>query len=498
MAFFPAHCWLLAPPAIGLWFALVVGQQWRRAALMGYAYGIGFNAVAIHWAAVLGWAVLLVFVAWLAIWQALTAVAIALTKRWGIALGVGAACWMAGEWLCARWPFGGFGWTRLGYAMVDTPIDGLFPLISVGGLSLICVGVAALLAMVITWASTWRRQPLALRLALLISLALLVVLALVFSAIGRSYQPSVDQRQIRVAVIQGNVPGKGIDALGPRYTVERNHLAQTIILAAEVATGRQPRPDFVVWPENSTATDPSSDPVTTALINQAVDIIGVPILVGAIVDGPGDGQRQTVGLWWGTDHQVTARYAKRNLVPFGEWVPFKDALVKIIPVLAKTGATSVPGTTIGVLDVTVDDQRLRIGDLICFEVSYDQTVDQIILGDDLVGGAQIVALQTSNAMFTGSDQMIQQDAITRARAMETRRDILIATTNSLAGLVDAQGQVVDQASLETADDLVFTVHTSSAVTPAVAGRSWFDLLGVVAPLLAAGLSVIIKRRRHSD
>jgi len=302
---------------------------------------------------------------------------------------------------------------------------------------------------------------------------------------------------VTVAVVQGNVPGAGVDALGPMYTVENNHLAQTIRLAAQIRTGVVPQPDFVAWPENSTATDTTRDARTIGIIHLALDLVGVPILVGAISRGPGPDERQTVGLWWTPDRGVTASYAKRNLVPFGEWVPFRSFLVPLIPELEYVGAQSVPGTTPGVLPVEAGGAPLRVGDLICFEVSYDDTVDDMLRGDATTGGgAEITLVQTSNAMFTGSDQMAQQDRITRIRAMEARREILIATTNSLAGLVDAHGRVVYEAKLRTSDVQVFTVPTRSTLTPAIAYRGVFDLAVVLLPLLAgAGVAIVQARRR---
>ncbi|MDR0285455.1 MAG: apolipoprotein N-acyltransferase, partial [Propionibacteriaceae bacterium] len=317
--------------------------------------------------------------------------------------------------------------------------------------------------------------------------------------LARGYNPPADGRTVTVAVVQGNVPGAGIDALGPRYTVENNHLAETIILAARIRAGEVAQPDFVVWPENSTATDPLTDQKTAGLIATALDLAGVPVLVGAIVDGPGADERQTVGLWWTADG-ITARYNKRNLVPFGEWVPLRSLLTKLVPDLQYVGRQSVPGTTPGVLGVEVAGEPLRLGDLICFEVAYDDTVDEMLRGDDSTGGgAQVVAVQTSNAMFTGTDQMAQQDRITRIRALEAHREILVATTNSLAGLIDARGTIVYEASLRTADAQVFTVPARTTLTPAIAGRGWIDLASVVLPLVAgAGVGVVTRRRGIMD
>ena len=513
LGFAPFNWWWIAPICLAALVVVLIRSTPKVGLLRGYLFGWGFNAVSVHWVAVLGLPVLGVFVTWLAVWYALVGLAVSLTRKtpvWGF---VGAATWMAAEWASARWPFGGYGWGRLAYTSVDSPLNGLFPFISVTGVSLVVVSTGFLLAWVVNrWLLSRETRPSghnrtapasptagqtvpaphpALRGPIVTTAAVIVVCAVTGLSL-RSYDPAPDTRQVTAAVVQGNVPGRGIDALGPIYTVENNHLAETIILAAKIRTGQFTQPDFVIWPENSTASDPYSQK-TTQIIDAAVDIARAPIFVGAITDGPGEDERQTVGIWWTADG-ATATYAKRNLVPFGEWVPFRSVMIKLVPEVRYVGAQSVPGTAPGVLDVEAGGQGLRIGDLICFEVAYDTTVDQMLIGDAATGGgAQVVMVQTSNAMFTGSDQMDQQDAITRIRAMESRREILVATTNSLAGLIDSHGNIVYEAQPRTSDARVFTVPTRTQITPAIAYRGLFDLASVLLPLL--GCAVLLVRER---
>ena len=160
----------------------------------------------------------------------------------------------------------------------------------------------------------------------------------------------------------------------------------------------------------------------------------MPILVGAVMQGPGPGERQTSALWWDPERGVLARYDKRNLVPFGEWIPLRDWLLPRLPVLRQVGAQSVPGTRPGVLQVGAGGRPVVVGVVLCFELAYDQTVQ-----DTLTGGAQVSVVQSNNATYGGTGQVQQQFAITRARAMESRREIAVATTNSISGLVDRDG-----------------------------------------------------------
>ncbi|MBK8460472.1 MAG: apolipoprotein N-acyltransferase [Micropruina sp.] len=203
---------------------------------------------------------------------------------------------------------------------------------------------------------------------------------------------------------------------------------------------------------------------------------GIPILVGTITDGPGPNERQTASLWWHPSRGVEARYDKRNIVPFGEWVPYREFLEPLFPVVSYVGAQSVAGTKPGVLAVTLDDGRgVRVGDLICFDVAYGETVY-----DTVRHGAQVLIVQSSNAMYTGTGQIHQQFAITRARAAELRREILVVTTTGTSGLINPDGSVVFTAPEAQPVSGVLDLPLRDNVTPA----TW------LAPILDAGLPVI--------
>ena len=261
--------------------------------------------------------------------------------------------------------------------------------------------------------------------------------------------------------------------------------------------GEVPQPDFILWPENSTDIDPLLDATTRATVQTAAEVAERPILVGAVLEGPGPNQRQTAALWWDPERGVLDRYVKRNLVPFGEWIPFRDQLLPLIPLLAQVGAQSVPGTEPGVLTVPVGGNELRIGNIICFELAYDRTVY-----DTLTNGAQLLVVQSNNATYGGTGQIEQQFAITRARAMESRREIAVATTNSVSGYIDRDGRVVARTEEFTAASLVVPMPLRTGLTPAITLAPWVEgglaVAGLLACLLAVQLGVVaaVRARRR--
>jgi apolipoprotein N-acyltransferase len=266
----------------------------------------------------------------------------------------------------------------------------------------------------------------------------------------------------------------------------------------EVRQGLYPHPDFVLWPENSTDIDPTADPITASQVETAALAVDRPIFVGAVMNGPGADERQTSGLWWDPRRGITARYDKRNLVPFGEWIPLRNQLLPLLPILRLVGAQSIPGTKPGALTVPLQlgdgpQQNVVVGDAICFELAYDDTIYDVINNH-----AQLFMVQSNNATYTGTGQVAQQFAITRARAMETRREIAVATTNGVSGFIGRDGQVEWKTRERTADTTVVTMPLRTAITPAVRIAPWLERGLAIGALVCCVAAVVVTRRRSAS
>ncbi len=478
-------------------FTLVVrGVRRRRAFALGYLFGLAMLGISINWIHVLGIWVAVALIVFEALFFAVLGLALNLVAPFRLWPVAAACCWSLIEFAYSRIPFGGFGWTRLAYAAVDTPLAGFFVLIGVAGVSFLVALVAQLIAYLALRIGGHRPGK---RRAAVAPLLVVAALILAGAGIGTSQRLAgpepADQPAVTVGVVQGNVPGRGIEALGRARTVTNNHLAETVNLMTKARLGQVPEPDFILWPENSTDIDPLLDPVTRATVQGAAEVAGRPILVGAVLEGPGPDERQTAALWWDPQRGVVDSYAKRNLVPFGEWIPFRAELLPLVPILEKVGAQSVPGTKPGVLTVPLGNSQLKVGDIICFELAYDNTVY-----DTLTNGAQVLVVQSNNATYGGTGQIEQQFAITRARAMEARREIAVATTNSVSGFIDRFGTVTTRTSEFTASSFVATMPLRSGLTPAIMIAPWLErvlaVVGLLACLVAVQLGVVAAIRRN--
>src|ERR1700710_988084 len=114
-----------------------------------------------------------------------------------------------------------------------------------------------------------------------------------------------------------------MEPFGEREQVLHNHVAATHRLAAPARAGRGRQPELVIWPKNASDIDPFQDPSAGALIDDAVRDVGVPLLVGAVLQGPGPDHVSNTGIVWDPVTGAGARYVKRHPVPFGEYIPFR-------------------------------------------------------------------------------------------------------------------------------------------------------------------------------
>jgi len=295
-----------------------------------------------------------------------------------------------------------------------------------------------------------------------------------------------DDHTATIAVVQGDVPGPGDDILYDYRQVTQNHTDATVALAERVEAGEVQAPDFVLWPENSTATDPFEDASTNAQITEASQAVGVPILVGAIVDG-GPNQVLNQGIVWDPYTGAGERYTKRHPVPFGEYVPLRSVFLRynFFDRLRDVGRDMLTGTR----DEPLEVGGVTVADAICFDIAYDDGITA-----QVSRGAELLVVQTSNATFIRTDQIDQQFAITRVRALETGRWTAVASTNGVTGVIAPDGEVVDVAQPRTQDVLVADVTLIDSLTPATRIGPWSGRLAALLTLVGLLLALGGRRR----
>ncbi len=259
--------------------------------------------------------------------------------------------------------------------------------------------------------------------------------------------------------MQGNVPG--VFLTWPLGEIFKLHAAETDKLADKIDAGEVPRPDMVLWPENSTDTDPYFDEPVKQRIQALSARIGAPILVGGIFDGPTTSTAYNAGVVWTADGPGE-RYVKLKPVPFGEYVPWRKQAGFFVNRLARDiPRDMLAGKEPGALKIG----DTEIGDTICYDIAYDSVTRRAV-----DGGAQMIVVQTSNAAFTDTSQPEQQWDISRLRAIETGRWVVVPSTNGISGVVDPHGHSVERAPMHEPATLSAKVTLASRQDPGAGHR----------------------------
>ena len=494
LAFPPYGLWPLSVLAVAGLSLLSHRRTARQAAWSGFAFGAPFMLWLLYWLNVIGLDAWLLLALFEALFVALMAAGLALTSRLR-AWPLWTAClWVTQEWARDRVPLGGFPWGRLAFANTSSPFT---PLAALGGAPLVTFAVAlsgALLAAAALAVVGARRGGAARPARWGVRPAACAALALICAVIGYTVPlPTAGDTKdgpasTEIAVIQGNVPHAGMNFLGRPMQVLEYHVAETEKLAAEIKAGRAPQPDLVIWPEDSSDVDPYATPAAGALIQQTVDEMGVPILVGALVDGPGPDHVRNEGIVWSPTTGPGAHYTKQHLVPFGEYVPYRTLLTKYFSELQRIPVNFYPGDTTGILQMG----PARIGDVICFEVAYDG-----IVHDAVAKGGRLLVVQTNNATYEHTDQPDQQFAMSRLRAVETGRAVAIAATSGISAIIAPNGQVEERTQLATAAELEAKVPLRDGLTLADRVGAAPEWILAAVGLLACAFAMFARRRNRS-
>ncbi|CAM2888524.1 apolipoprotein N-acyltransferase [Prescottella defluvii] len=459
-SFPPRPLWFLAPIGIALLVAVLAGygrggRTLRAGFGYGYLSGLGFLVPLLPWigeyVGPLPW---LALAAAESVFIGLFGVGTVLVHRmrapvWVVALSV-ATVWSLTEWLRSSVPFGGFPWGKLAFGQPD---GWLLPLAALGGAPLLSFGVAltgtglAALALVATRSP---RNPRAFAGPLAVAVS---ASAVAVAAVPYVHADSDGDRTVTVAAIQGSVPRLGLEFNAQRRAVLDNHVRRTFELADDVAAGRAPRPDVVVWPENASDIDPLRNSDAAAGITAASEAIGAPILVGTVLVN-GDGTTTNSVIVWDGEQGPGDRHDKRIIQPFGEYLPYRD-FFRLFSSYADQAGNFVPGHGNGVVTAAGID----VGVATCYEVAFDRA-----LTESVRDGAELIAVPTNNATFGDTEMTYQQLAMSRIRAVEHRRDVVVAATSGVSAIIAADGSVVQESDLFVPAALVSEVALRTDTT----------------------------------
>ena len=483
-SFPPVGVWPLAVLGPALLVIALTGRSLRASFGCGLAFGLALFVPLLSWLANEAWYVWIATAGALAVIFAVLAIGQRLLLRlpyWPAAV--------AGWWVCVeavrdRWPYA-FPWGRLAMSQSVAP-DVRW--VAVGGAPLLSFLVALTGAMIAravlarlapglpgSWRSRKSWGP---------ALAAVVTAGLVLAGGLLPVDPTGGAPTVPVAAIQGDVPrARNLPQLLNDSEVTQNHAAATLKLAAEVKAGRLPAPGLVIWPENSTDLDPRQNLDIYNELATTVAAVGHPVLVGEVLQDP----QRNVGQLWVPGRGPTTFYVKRELVPFGEYIPFRGIISSFSSLPSLQPVDFTPGRQAVVFDVG----QIRLGDVICYEVAFDNLVRS-----EVTAGANLLAVQSNDADFEIDGQLgetEQQTAMARIRAIESDRAVVYASTTGESAIIAPDGTLIAHSGVWQQAILDARVPLVSYRTLADRVGAWPEYVIIMLTVLALGWAVVRSR-----
>jgi apolipoprotein N-acyltransferase len=482
---------VLSFPAANLeflaWFGLVPGlllivraPSAREGGIRAWWLGAGYLVAALYWMAPeIGPAVLLVAAVFGVLWVPFGVAAVRLLRppvswpRGLAALVVLPSCWLLTEWL-RSWQALGGPWAVYGASQWRHPA--VLALAAVGGVWLVSfVLVMTNVAIVLVMVSLPRLLSAGLTRPGLVALGIAAAAASVgagpLAFALTSPFPAV--RQTTIALVQ---PGSIVNE------TLRVHASQT--LTAELSTGGTlggVRPDLVVWGESSIAADLTL-PQNHVLLSQIEALSArddADVLVSQDATPPGKGHEKWAVLVGPSG--IKGIYIKTRLVPFGEYIPFRQQLGWLTKISNAASANMIPGPGAHLLQATDRQGRpLPIGVLVCFESALPD-----MSRADTDQGAQLIVYQSSTPTFQGTWGPDQHASLSAVRAAETGRPVVQAALTGDTVAFDARGRLL--AWLGQSRHGVVAVRLG---LPAASARTLYDRLGDYVPWSALGIVLI--------
>jgi apolipoprotein N-acyltransferase len=447
----------------------------RRAALVGYASGVLWYILNCYWIyqtmlyyghvpppGAAGIVVLFALV--LGLYFGLFALLLAFfRRRFGLAAALALApfLWTALDLAAAR--LTSVPWDQLGYSQVDHPaLTAIAPVTGVYGVTFLLVAGNALLAAL--WMS---RKPLSASVRTILT-------ALAFASLwllGR-WTVAPAPTSAYAVLLQPNIDVEPPDNwIGPEWQGNISWLtsaaAQTCTSAypgmpqphtpppSQTCPQNTPLPGIVLWPEVGSWMQ-SDDPRTLALLRTVATSAHAPFIAGMI----GQDSRGTYNsaVFVQPNGAVAGRYDKIHLVPFGEYVPYRD-LFFFAHHLTRQVGDFTRGRSRTPVQLQTPTGPHAFGVFICYESVFADEVRRFALN-----GAQVLVNLSDDGWYGDTSAPWQHLNMARMRAIENRRWILRDTNNGVTTVIDPEGRVTFSAPRHTLTSLTARYGYDSGLT----------------------------------
>lgn len=265
--------------------------------------------------------------------------------------------------------------------------------------------------------------------------------------------------KIRVGLIQPNIPQK--EKWRPGYLNKHKAIFNRLVAGLEKSV------DLIIWPETAwtiaptlqqTEFPPQDIGITAPQGKHPYTLLGLTFYKSPQET---DVYYNSAALFTAQGKMI-AKYHKTHLVPFGEYIPYRNILTFLKPVAA------IGDFEAGLEVAPLDMEGIMLAPLICSEDLFPA-----IAREQVQKNANLLVNLTNDAWYGFSSQPDQHLALARFRAVETRRTLLSATNTGTTAVIDPTGETVIKSPLWEESVLIYNAPLRTETTLYVRLGNWF-------------------------
>lgn len=446
LGFAPFHMPGLTILSLAFLYSELLSCKPKQGLILGFIFGMGYFGIGVSWVVIsihdygqlnyfCAGFVTFLFLVYLSLFPALVAYSfkrLSITATPIISMLLFSVLWCASEWLRSHL-FTGFPWLLIGTTQVDTPLRFLAPIIGVSGLSLLCCFAASLLTFAVKDNSIKRYYYLC-----------AFVLIIIAPSVGKNiHWTEVKDSPISVGIIQPNL------SMRDKWD---EALFWKLLKYYERTTQKLMGTNLIILPESAIPLPASYLEDYLLKMNKKALKANSALLLGILQ--PANTEESNFYNSIISLGKAKGEYLKRQLVPFGEYIPQ--------PFVAINHWMNLPEPNI--VKGKHNQSLIHVGShpiasLICYEIAYPNIVRQ------QMPLAQWIVSISDNGWFGRSLASYQQLQMAQLLSLLTGRYQVVVNNDGLSSVINDHGDIVDGLPAFHSGILQTTIYPTEGSTP---------------------------------
>ncbi len=212
--------------------------------------------------------------------------------------------------------------------------------------------------------------------------------------------------------------------------------------------------DLIIWPESAVPKVYKTEKSLKQYKKLSKEL-DTPLLAGILCEKNEIHTNNTLLI---DSDGVISAYSKRQLVPFGEYMPYESLLSDLFPYLDSLNIIEddyTAGTDTAIMEIN----GRKIGNIICFESIYPELSRQSVLD-----GAELMIEVTNDSWLKDSVAMYQHLAHGVFRSIENGRCLVRSANSGVSAIIDSRGKVKTTLDVNEQGVITDTVYFSNEIT----------------------------------